>query len=1177
MIICSSSNIDLIRGVSGYGTVADGATDWRIENTPEGVFNILNSPNLLEPNVSIIDVGNVGIGTIPITGTNKLQVQGAASVSGLITANTLTASGLITANAGLTIPSGQTLTSSGTLTTSVINASGLITGNAGLTIPSGQTLTANLINASGLITATQTTAGANDILTMRYDTTNGIRFRQTLVAANDVRYDLIQKTNNVDYTTPVISFYKGNVGIGTTNPINILQVGSGGRLRLANDNADFSLIGSSDANSATNPRIIISGTTRSGNQGNIEYLSTTSTGMHAFYTTDSTTERMRIASNGNVAIGTTDTATYKLNVGGTINATSVLVNGTAITAGAPSQWAGTTNIYYNGGNVGIGTTDPVGKIHIYNDNTNETKLTIQNNISLALPTLISVSGATGDTIAETFDRYISFPYSGTASTMTYTFTTTEALTCDILVIGGGGSGGFQHAGGGGAGALIYSTNVPFTNNTLYTITVGQGGASKTGFGSGFKGNNSSITGGTFGTTYTAEGGGYGGGYNDPRGGSGGSGGGEGGNPGGVEVSTTTVAIANNSLYGFNGGTSRTTTSGTTNWLGAGGGGAGSVGVNSTDTNKKAGNGGSGRTISITGTAVIYAGGGGGSALPADGINGSGGSGGGGAAGTNGVAGTDGLGGGGGAGGSPGVNAVSSGKGGSGIVIIRYRKITQSATLELIRGTLGDTNTDYKIGNYDGVLKIMSSVSSVDSNSILITSNGNVSIGNDTITPYKLNITGDLNVSGGYFVGGVAFKPTAGLADTATALATSRNIAGVGFNGTGAIDIPYFNLTNKITAGNGISLTPGSASTSPSISTNLTAGNGISISAAASPVISTNLTAGTGISISAAASPTISANISAGTGITFTPSGNNISISAGASSQWTGAVGAKIYYNGDNVGIGTTDPIRRLHVQTGMRIGGAGAVIDFGDDYTTQIYRHQTSQEIRFVIGGVDNSVVIKSDGKFGIGIGATPNTTLHIDRTFRIGGTNGPVMFFGNDDKTQIYRNGTSNDMYFYIDGGDRMILTSTNFNVYVNFTVSGGKFKSWRIEHPILEDKDLIHVCIEGPRADNLYRGRKQLCNGECEVNIDLECNTTGGMTEGTFALINKNTQVFVNNNETFDKVVGKVVGNKIIIKCENVNSSCFVDWLVIGERCDKGIINNSSTSSDGSIIVEIDRLNGN
>jgi hypothetical protein len=140
------------------------------------------------------------------------------------------------------------------------------------------------------------------------------------------------------------------------------------------------------------------------------------------------------------------------------------------------------------------------------------------------------------------------------------------------------------------------------------------------------------------------------------------------------------------------------------------------------------------------------------------------------------------------------------------------------------------------------------------------------------------------------------------------------------------------------------------------------------------------------------------------------------------------------------------------------------------------------------------------------------------------------------------------------------------------NFSVSGGT-KSWRIKHPILENKDLIHVCIESPRADNLYRGRKQLINGECEVNLDLECNTTGGMTEGCFVLINKNIQVFVSNNETFDKVIGSVVGNKLTVTSDNVNASCFIDWLVIGERNDNEIINNASTSSNGSIIVEIDR----
>jgi hypothetical protein len=88
--------------------------------------------------------------------------------------------------------------------------------------------------------------------------------------------------------------------------------------------------------------------------------------------------------------------------------------------------------------------------------------------------------------------------------------------------------------------------------------------------------------------------------------------------------------------------------------------------------------------------------------------------------------------------------------------------------------------------------------------VINNTNGNVSIGNTTTDTHRLNVTGSVNVSGGYLVGGNALKPaTAVLADTATVLAANRNIAGVPFNGSGAIDIPYFNLTNKITAGTGL--------------------------------------------------------------------------------------------------------------------------------------------------------------------------------------------------------------------------------------------------------------------------------------------------------------------------------------------------------------------------------------
>jgi hypothetical protein len=117
---------------------------------------------------------------------------------------------------------------------------------------------------------------------------------------------------------------------------------------------------------ATNTQIIISGNTRATNAGNIQYVSTATNGSHLFYTTV-TSIRMTINSagvninndlgvTGNVGIGTAPSATYKMNVNGTLNATNVLLNGNAITGSKWTNGVAATNIYYNCGNVGIGSS-----------------------------------------------------------------------------------------------------------------------------------------------------------------------------------------------------------------------------------------------------------------------------------------------------------------------------------------------------------------------------------------------------------------------------------------------------------------------------------------------------------------------------------------------------------------------------------------------------------------------------------------------------------------------------------------------------------------------------------------------------------------------------------------------------------------------------------------------------
>jgi hypothetical protein len=151
--------------------------------------------------------------------------------------------------------------------------------------------------------------------------------------------------------------------------------------------------------------------------------------------------------------------------------------------------------------------------------------------------------------------------------------------------------------------------------------------------------------------------------------------------------------------------------------------------------------------------------------------------------------------------------------------------------------------------------------------------------------------------------------------------------------------------------------------------------------------------------------------------------------------------------------------------------------------------------------------------------------------------------------------------------------LGSVQVNGAINATTLSANTKNFKIEHPLNINKWLYHGCVEGPRFDNIYRGKKIIINGKGEVDIDEECNTTGGMTKGTFVSLNTNCQVYLENKQTYDSVKGKITDGKLIINCENIKEEIEIDWLVIGERYDNTVITNKLTNYEGSLICEHDK----
>ena len=155
---------------------------------------------------------------------------------------------------------------------------------------------------------------------------------------------------------------------------------------------------------------------------------------------------------------------------------------------------------------------------------------------------------------------------------------------------------------------------------------------------------------------------------------------------------------------------------------------------------------------------------------------------------------------------------------------------------------------------------------------------------------------------------------------------------------------------------------------------------------------------------------------------------------------------------------------------------------------------------------------------------------------------------------------GAPGENFFEVKGRSQFLS-----GLSVNGTFSAGS-KQFQITHPLNKNKWLYHTSIEGPQADLIYRGKLNLINGEGSSSIDISSR----LTNGTFNSLTRNPQLFLQNNDSFDRIKGKIENGNVYVVSENQNSSASVDWTVIAERCDNEILMGGTYGGDGKYKTE-------
>ena len=116
-------------------------------------------------------------------------------------------------------------------------------------------------------------------------------------------------------------------------------------------------------------------------------------------------------------------------------------------------------------------------------------------------------------------------------------------------------------------------------------------------------------------------------------------------------------------------------------------------------------------------------------------------------------------------------------------------------------------------------------------------------------------------------------------------------------------------------------------------------------------------------------------------------------------------------------------------------------------------------------------------------------------------------------------------------------------------WNTSAGVFKTFIVNHPLDDNKYIVHATLEGPEGAVYYRGTSQLCNGK----------TTIALPDYFEAFTRKEQRTIVLTNiDGFDRIAvqsvdgEKIKDGKFVVISDNPESSQKFDWEVKAVRAD-------------------------